>query len=75
MEAMDHKKNCFVTLTYSPEHYPGLKRDDVRRKDIQAFIKYLRNHDIKVRYFGCCERGDQNERYHMHLILFGFLPR
>lgn len=74
MESMDHEKNCFVTLTYSPENYPGLNRDDVRKKDIYNFIKTLRNKNISLRYFGCCERGDQTNRYHMHLILFGFCP-
>ena len=70
LEAMDHEKNCFVTLTYSPVEYDNR---DVKQ-DWKDFIKCLRNKGIKVRYFGCCERGDEQGRQHFHILLFGFMP-
>ena len=69
MEAYDHAENCFVTLTYDEAHYPG----DLVRSDLLGFIKGLRNHGIKVRYFGCGEKGSLG-RAHFHIILFGYIP-
>ena len=70
IEAMDHRENCFVTLTYSPENYDSR---DVKN-DWKKFIKALRNRGYSVRYFGCCERGDEQGRQHFHILLFGFFP-
>lgn len=70
LEALDHDQNCFVTLTYDPEHYDGKPHKD----HLQKFIKSLRNYGYTVRYFGVCERGDELGRYHYHILLFGFFP-
>lgn len=70
IEAMDHTENCFVTLTYDNAHY---EFRDVK-EDWKSFIKALRNRGYTVRYFGCCERGDEFGRQHFHILLFGFFP-
>ena len=71
LEALDHEENCFITLTYDSEHYPG----EAKKSDLQAFVKCFRNHGYKIRYFGCCERGDQFNRFHFHIIIFGYFPK
>lgn len=71
LEALDHQDNCFVTLTYDPEHYD----DKYHKEHLQDFIKSLRNDGIKLRYFGASERGDELGRCHYHMILFGFFPQ
>lgn len=71
LEALDYEQNSFVTLTY--ENAP-LEASEVK-KDMQHFLKGLRNKGYKVRYYGCCERGDQFGRLHAHMILFGYFPK
>lgn len=66
-EAKCHKVSCFITLTYDPEHNPGVLVKDHLKK----FIKSLRNHGIMVRYFGC---GEYAALPHYHIILFGYMP-
>lgn len=70
LESLDHRENCFCTLTYDPDHYE--KRDV--HQDWKDFIKALRNKGYQLRYFGCCERGDEFGRQHFHILLFGFFP-
>lgn len=70
LEALEHKDNCFVTLTYDPEFYD----DNFHRDHVQVFFKNLRNRGFKVRYYGCAERGDESNRCHYHAILFGMFP-
>lgn len=69
-EAKLHVDNCFVTLTYAPEHLP--KDGSLCRKHIQDFIKRLRRRfdDRKIRVFYCGEYGDKLMRPHYHLCLF-----
>ncbi|QCQ84812.1 replication initiator protein [Blackfly microvirus SF02] len=67
-EAKMHKRNCFVTLTYSDESLPeagNLVPDHVR-----LFMKTLRK-KRKVRFYACGEYGEQTRRPHYHAILFG----
>lgn len=71
LEALDHDQNSFITLTY--ENAPLLASDV--KKDMQHFIKGLRNKGYQIRYYGCCERGDQFGRLHAHMILFGYFPK
>lgn len=69
-EAKCYEDNCFVTLTYAPEHLP--QDGSLQRKDIQDFLKRLRQKfsDRKIRVFYCGEYGDQLMRPHYHLCLF-----
>jgi hypothetical protein len=73
-EASLWQHNCFITLTYSPEHMPpgaGLKHED-----FQLFMKRLRvtaerKFGFKdIRYLMCGEYGKTTLRPHYHAILF-----
>lgn len=72
-EASLHSSNCFVTLTYNDEHLPA---DGVNKRDLQLFIKSLRDllDPVRIRYFACGEYGSINSRPHYHLIIFGWQP-
>lgn len=67
-EAQLHPANCFVTLTYAPEH---LRSQSLEISDLQKFMKRLRKQHGRVRYFACGEYGEENGRPHFHALLFG----
>ena len=71
-EAQLHTDNCFLTLTYADEHLP--KHNSVSVKELQLFMRYLRRaiYPTKVRFFACGEYGDQFNRPHYHIALFGY---
>jgi len=70
-EAQLHEDNCFITLTYDPEHMPANGSIDVR--EFQLFIKKLRfKYGKGIRYFHCGEYGEKLARPHYHALLFGF---
>lgn len=73
-EAKLHEQNCFVTLTYSPEHMP--EDGSVSVREVQLFMKRLRKaiEPRKVRFFAVGEYGDSLARPHYHLLLFGWEP-
>lgn len=70
-EASLHDDNCFVTLTYSPEHCPT--DGGLHHKDFQRFMKRLRKYfaPSKVRFYMAGEYGGSHGRPHFHAILFG----
>lgn len=85
-EAQMHEHNCFVTLTYAPEHLPRNCSLDYR--DWQLFMKRLRKARTRslrslqaasppllgkeeIRFYMCGEYGDDLARPHFHAILFG----
>lgn len=63
----------FFTLTYDQEHLPA---DNVPLKsDLSDFMRSLRDwlgHDVRIRFFGCGEKGGKKGRAHIHVVLFGF---
>ena len=72
-EEKKHEKKCFITLTYKEN--PIL----LIRKDAQDFIKRLRRYleynidkNIKIRFYGCGEYGEVNNRPHLHFIIYGW---
>ena len=67
-EALMHRANSFITLTYDPEHLP--KDLSVSVEDWQLFAKRLRKTG-KFRFFHCGEYGSENLRPHYHAIIFG----
>lgn len=67
-EASCYDDNYFLTLTYQEDKLPN--NSSLVRKDLQDFIKRLRNYVPGVRYFGCGEYGSKYARPHYHLILF-----
>ena len=78
LEATQHAESTFVTLTYSEQSLPKLPLvggllPTLQRKDVVGFLKRLRANvsPVKFRFFGCGEYGEQTERPHYHLLLFG----
>ena len=75
LEASQYEDNCFLTLTYGDEHLPSGNNLDPLA--LTLFLKRLRKFfdtkfGRKFRYFGVGEYGDESERPHYHLALFGF---
>lgn len=71
LETSERKDNAFVTLTYSDENLPP--GATLVPRDLQLFMKRLRKaFGGKLRYYGVGEYGDQTERPHYHLALFGY---
>lgn len=74
-ESKMHSDNCFITLTYNPDHLP--ENGTLVKEDVQTFFRRLRkaikkvDRRRKVRYYACGEYGDTNQRPHYHAILFG----
>lgn len=70
-EAQLHDRNCFLTLTYSPENLP--EGGSLVKRDFQLFMKRLRKHaGVRVRFYYCGEYGDRLQRPHYHACIFGF---
>lgn len=68
-EAQMWEENCFVTLTYAPEHLPPDR--SLHLDHFQKFMKRLRKKTGGgVRFFHCGEYGEQFGRPHYHAILF-----
>lgn len=66
-----HEHNCFLTLTYAPEKLP--KGASLHYPDVQLFLRRLRKYaKIKIRFYMCGEYGEQFDRPHYHLLLFGY---
>lgn len=72
LEAMQYKDNAFVTLTYADEFLPSDM--SVHPRHLQLFLKRLRKRfgEGRIRFYGVGEYGDQTQRPHYHLALFGF---
>ena len=68
-EASLHEKNCFVTLTYSPENLPVGGALDYEAPVL--FMKRLRKKfGDSIRSYGCAEYGEKKSRPHYHLLIF-----
>lgn len=69
-EAQMHEDNCFITLTYAPEHLPEDRSLDVTH--FQKFMKRLRKrYGSGIRFFHCGEYGEKFFRPHYHACIFG----
>lgn len=64
-----HSKNCFITLTYDPEHLPYDVSIDITHW--QKFAKRLRKALGPFRFFHVGEYGTKTNRPHYHALLFG----
>jgi len=73
LEALSHKDNCFITLTFSNEMLQKRKNPwSVDKNDFQLFMKKLRKkHGEHIRYFHCGEYGEKTYRPHYHALIFG----
>jgi hypothetical protein len=70
-EASLYDQNCFITLTYNPEHLPSDR--SLHMEDFQKFMKRLRRKfGNGIRFFHCGEYGSKNNRPHYHALLFNF---
>jgi len=73
-EAKMWDQNCFLTLTYDNDNVP--KDGSLIKKDIQNFMKKLREHErrkngkTQIRHYLCGEYGDVGNRPHYHVCLF-----
>jgi len=70
-EAQMHEENCFITLTYNPEHLPN--DNSLHHDHFQRFIKRLRKglSPKLIRYYMAGEYGEQFGRPHYHACIFG----
>lgn len=72
LEALKHEHSSFVTLTYEvpPEG------DTLVPKDLQDWLKRLRKEiePQRIRYYAVGEYGDNTQRPHYHIALFGYEP-
>jgi hypothetical protein len=80
-------QNCFITLTYSPEHLPMHKH--LVKSDAQKFLKRLRTHHSgafpvegedspngrhPIRFYLSGEYGDEFGRPHYHAAILNWKP-
>ena len=70
LEAAEYENNCFLTLTYNTKCLPS---HGVSKKDLQKFIKALRNeYGEGIRYYAVGEYGQKSYRAHYHAIILYF---
>lgn len=71
-EASCHEQNCFITLTYAPEHMP--QGGTLVKSHFQLFMKRFRKYifPVKIRMYYCGEYGDLRGRPHYHALIFGY---
>lgn len=58
-----------LTLTYDDDHLP--EHGSLQWEDVQKFIRRQRDAGVAFKYFGASEYGDQTNRPHYHLCIFG----
>lgn len=71
-EAHEHEANSWITLTYDDDHLPY--GGTLVPKHLQTFLKRLRRRifPTRIRFYGCGEYGDQLDRPHYHVCIFGY---
>lgn len=83
LESRAHQENAFVTLTYRDDqlptkdgglwHSPKTYEGTLRKYDAQRWLKRLRKQlSYPIRYFLVGEYGDNTQRPHYHVAVFGF---
>lgn len=66
-----HDFSCFLTLTYDEEYLP--EGNTLVKRDVQLFMKKLRKKTKKkLKYYLSGEYGENLDRPHYHIILFGY---
>lgn len=68
-ESLGYERSAFLTITYDDDNYP--LDGKINKRDMQLFLKRLRNQGDKLRYFICGEYGGITKRPHYHAIIFG----
>lgn len=73
LEAAVHPVSSFITLTYDQESLPDA--GSLVPRHLQLWLKRIRKeYPAPLRYYGVGEYGDENERPHYHVALFGHDP-
>lgn len=73
LELQQHDNAAFTTTTYDDAHLPAT----LEKRHFQLWLKRLRARAIRsaatksLRFFGCGEYGETNQRPHYHAIIFG----
>lgn len=73
IEQMTTAGSCFLSLTYAEDHIP--KTGTLSPRHVQLFLKKLRR-KVKspLRYYLVGEYGEDKQRPHYHIALFGMTP-
>lgn len=70
-EAMCHKDNTFVTLTFDDDHLPEDR--SVHKSYISSWMKRFRKKfGNDIRFMLCGEYGEKFQRPHYHILFFNF---
>ena len=70
-EAMSHKNNSFVTLTFDNDHLPD--NASVSKSYLSSWLKRFRKQFGEgIRFMACGEYGEKFQRPHYHILFFGF---
>lgn len=74
LEAQQHERSCWVTLTYEDEQLPQF--GTLEKPHLSGWLKRLRyrldrESKTRIRFFGCGEYGETTGRAHYHCILYG----
>lgn len=69
LEAAVHPAASVVSLTYDNDNLPDAGSLDPRH--LQLFLKRVRKNIGQCRFYGVGEYGDETERPHYHVVLFG----
>lgn len=71
LETFAHKASSFVTLTYDKEHLPA--GNTLVPRDVELWLMRVRKkiYPRKIRYYLVGEYGDETQRPHYHVALFG----
>lgn len=66
-----HDESFFLTLTYDDNHLPS--NGSLDKEHLTLFLKRYRKRyePAKIRYYGVGEYGENTNRPHYHLLLFG----
>lgn len=67
LEARQHEKSAFATLTYSDEHLP----ETLSKRHLQLWAKKVRRAIGPFRFFASGEYGETTARPHYHALMFG----
>lgn len=67
-----HSESSFITLTYSDEAVPD--GHSLQPKHLQDWLKRFRKaiEPLRVRYYAVGEYGDESQRPHYHVAMFGY---
>lgn len=71
LEQYQHQSSTFVTLTYDDKHIP--EGGTLVPKDLTDWLKRFRKalSPLNIRYYAVGEYGENTERPHYHVIIFG----